>query len=747
MEHIPWNRGFFLACIGLLLTSWPAGAQGIVVGHDARPVMLELRRHRVDADIQERLAVVTVTHEFSNTGHATVEGTFLFPLPPEAQVSRFSMEVDGREMNGELLSADEARRIYEDIVRRSLDPALLEMADYRTFRARIFPIPPGAKRTITLRYDATLPMDGRTATFRYPLQGSLSYQAAGLPRPVHHRRGEDQKRPDHDGVASQQSLIHVTIRTDTGVKNIYSPSHAIDVRREHEGHAEAVFEATNALDGRDFVLYYSVDSNEIGATMLAHRPYSDRPGYFMLLLDPPVELDESRIQPQDIIFVLDTSGSMSGDKMKQAKDALRYCLTHLGARDRFGLIAFSTDVDAFRDELRPASAGDDALYFVDQLEANGGTNINQALLAATAMLKNSDNGLIVFLTDGLPSVGETSEAKIRANIQGAGNKVRLFSFGVGYDVNTHLLDGLSGASGAFADYISPEASIDEHVSAFFDKVRYPVMTDLKLDLDGVEAYAYVPGTLPNLYKGNQLILAGRYRRAGEATVTLQGRIAGQIETKRYTFRFPETERERDFVARLWATRRVGQLLEAIRLNGENDELKEEIIALAKEFGLVTPYTSYLVQEEERVAAHRGVLVPDDVQLNEIVVTQAPPKEAMDQVSGAGAVRASKQLRAMQEAEAAPMLEATGVAAVQGQTLRRNAEGAWITLDYTQEKTKPVQLKFASEAYFTFLRLYPEATEFARLGQQITFAFRGQFVQIGEEGEEKMSEARLQSLFM
>ena len=739
----------------MIVTAWPAAAQGVVIGPDGKPVLLELQKHRVEADVQERLAVVTVEHEFHNTGRMTVEGTFLFPLPPDAQVSKFSMEVDGEVMGGELLAADEARKIYEDIVRRSLDPALLEMADYRTFRARVFPIPPGAKRAITLRYDAALPMEGHTATFRYPLQGSLTYRPAGRvmppprPRPVTTHREPVPDRPKHGHLKAQETLIHVKIETATGVKNVYSPSHTVDVRRRSDRRAEAVFEASAVLDGREFVLYYSLDPSDIGATLLTHRPYSDRPGYFMLLLDPPVDLDESRIQPQNVVFVLDTSGSMRGEKMEQARDALRYCLNHLGRRDHFGLVAFSTDVDAFRDELRPASAREDALYFVDQLEARGGTNINDALLAATRMLDDSDNGLIVFLTDGLPSVGETDEGKIRANIQGVtdGN-IRLFSFGVGYDVNTRLLDGLSGASGAFADYISPEENIDERVSAFFDKVRYPVMTDLDLDLDGVDAYAMAPGALPNLYKGSPLIVAGRYRGQGAATVTVRGELAGEQMSKRYRFRFPDRERDQGFVARLWATRRVGQLLEEIRLKGENEELKDEIVALAKEFGLVTPYTSYLVREEEMMADvfQRFQDASGVIQLDEVVITEAP-REAMKQATGAASVAASRDIRAMQEAEAAlPQQATTGLIAVQGQLLYQSPDSAWVAVDFDPEHDEVVQIKFASEAYFTFLRLYPEAAEFAKLGNQMTFFFQGRFVQIGEEGAETMTEAEQRKLF-
>lgn len=740
----------FLMALLLCGTAVPVVAQGLVVGPDGRPVHLALRHHRVEANIQERLAVVVVEHEFHNTGHTTVEGTFLFPLSPGAQISRFAMEVDGEEMSGELLSADEARAIYENIVRRSLDPALLEMADYRTFRARVFPIPPGATRTITLRYDAALPLEGQTATFRYPLQGSLTYRPVGRrppwPRPMEPRREHD--RPERDGHPAKQTVIHVQIETATGIKNVYSPSHDVDVRRRGKHRTEAVFEASDVLDGREFVLYYSLDPNDVGATLLAHRPYSDRPGYFMLLIDPSADLDDGKVQPQDVVFVLDTSGSMRGEKIKQAREALRYCLSNLGRRDRFGLVAFSTDVDPFRDTLRPASARDDALYFVDQLEAGGGTNINDALQAAVQMLDDSENGLIVFMTDGLPSVGVMDEAKIRANVKAAaGDNVRLFTFGVGYDVNTRLLDGLSGASGAFADYISPEEDIDARIAAFYDKVRYPVMTDLELDLDGVDTYALAPGALPNLYKGHALIVAGRYRGAGPATVTLRGRIEGQRASKRYRFRFPERERERDFVARLWATRRVGQLLEAIRLHGENEELKEEVITLAKEFGLVTPYTSYLVQEEEGTMADEVRMhTPQPRAARQSTWGVSAGEKAMAANTGREAVAASRQIRAMQEADAAPMPPAAGLTVVQGRTLRLTEKGAWVDTAFDTTSDDVVRIKFASEAYFTFLRLYPEAREAAHLGDQVTFFFQGRYVQVGDDGETSMTEDRLRTLF-
>ncbi len=731
------KRALMLVCL-LTASAGVLRAQGIVIGPEGRPSSLTLQSHRVDAVVEEQLAVVTVEHVFHNPGQGTVEGTFLFPLPPGAQVSRFSMTVDGKEMAGEMLDAAEARRIYEDIVRRSLDPALLEMADYHTFRARVFPIPGGATRTITLRYDAALPRDGATVTFQYPMQGALSTRHAGalpIPRPGAGSTGATE---------AGASRIRLDVSTRTGLRNVYSPSHRVHVERPGDRRAVVMYDDAAGPDGRDFILYYSLDADPVGATLLAHRPYGDRPGYFMILLSPSVDRDEGRVQPKDVVFVLDTSGSMAGEKMEQAREALRYCLNRLGERDRFGIVAFSSDVDAFRDELSTTAVRGDARYFVDQLEARGGTNIHDALLESVSLLRGSDRGMIVFLTDGLPSTGVTDEGAIRKAVAAANEAgVSIFSFGVGYDVNTRLLDGLSRESDAFADYISPEENIEERVGAFYDKVRYPVLTDLSFDLDGADAYAFAPGVLPDLYKGGQLILAGRYRRPGEARLTLRGRTDAREQTTTYRIRFPETESDRGFVARLWATRRVGQLLDEIRLHGEHAELKDEVVALAKEFGLVTPYTSYLVREDEPVA---GVPVrPGGILRHRDAAGSAAPAAAMTETSGEAAVNLSRSIRSMQEADVAAPAPGNGLVAVQGRTLRF-VDDAWVDAAFDAEQDEVVAIRFASEAYFAFLRLYPDALDFARLGDAVTFRFRDRFVRVGGEGAERLSEAELRRLF-
>ena len=750
-SNIQHPMRFFVTAFLMLLLAPAAQGQGIIVGPDFQPAPLRLTDHAVEADIHEQVAVVTVQHTFHNPSNATYEGTFLFPLPPHASVSRFSMNVNGTELQGEVMEEDEARKIYEDIVRRSLDPALLEMADYQTFRARLFPIPPGESRTLTLRYDATLDREDATVSFVYPMKGTLSNRWVGRPIPMPRPTMPPQRQPDSNTAPEklQESTITINIASEAGLKNIYSPSHTINKKQPTDHRATVSLGANNGLDGRDFVLYYSLDSRQVGASFLAHRPYEDKAGYFMVLLSPEIEIPQDRIQPRDVVFVLDTSGSMAGDKIEQAREALKYCLNRLGERDRYGIVAFSSDVDAFRDDLLPANRRDDGLYFVDQLEARGGTNINDALTQAMGMLENSDEGMIVFLTDGKPSSGVTNESEIRKNIAKANKQeIALFTFGVGYDVNTMLLDGLSQEAGAFADYISPEENIEEHVGTFYDKVRYPVMTDLAFTFDGAGAYAFSPSTLPNLYKNGQLIIAGRYRNPAAATLTVTGTLFGEPQTLSYDLAFPQKEQEQDFVARIWATRRVGHLLDEIRRNGQNDELKEEVIALAKEFGLVTPYTSYLVLEEEFDVA-------DQMQsMDEVVITGATrPRRrlfnrsrneaamSMDASSGQAAVQASKSIRSMKEVA---VEDQSNVQIIQGRTMLNLDAQRWRDIELEDDFTADLTIQVASDAFFRLLALYPDTRDFGLLGTEVTFIFKEKIIHIGPEGED-YTEASLKQL--
>ncbi|MEM7396563.1 MAG: VWA domain-containing protein, partial [Verrucomicrobiota bacterium] len=367
---------------------------------------------------------------------------------------------------------------------------------------------------------------------------------------------------------------------------------------------------------------YGVSKKDFGLNLLASAKGKDD-GYFMMMLSPTVMPKEDMIIEKDVTFVFDTSGSMAVRKMDQAREALKYCVARLNKEDRFNVVRFSTDVESFRDKLVKANKKNrkEALEFVEDLQARGGTDINGALEAAMHM--NHEKGRpysIVFLTDGKPTIGETDTSSILENLSGCGpESSRIFVFGVGEKVNTHLLDQISGNHGGVSQYVQPEEDIEVKVSSFVDKISTPVLANLALEVKNVDLNRMHPKKIPDLFGGQQITLFGRYKGDGHVAIKLTGEVNGEKKEYVYEATFPKKQVGHDFIARLWGTRRVGYLLDEIRLHGEAAELKDEVIQLSKEYGIMTPYTSCLVvfQHKERgIRRHDAILL---AQLNHFIL--------------------------------------------------------------------------------------------------------------------------------
>ncbi|HEY7544788.1 MAG TPA: VWA domain-containing protein, partial [Blastocatellia bacterium] len=455
------------------------------------------------------------------------------------------------------------------------------------FQASVFPIEPRSTKKIELAYSQTLKNEAGTVAYRYELGSGRRI----LQQPI------------------GQIAASVEINSPIDLKNIYSPTHKISVTRDGERRARLSFEGSGEEAQKDFQLYYSLSEKEFGLSLVTHRePGKD--GFFMMLISPKVNLSESDRAAKDVIFVFDTSGSMSGEKIQQAKASLRFGVDSLSERDRFNIISFSGEEHLMKSNLVQATREfkNEARAFIERINAEGGTNINDALVAAMRQFQNSERpAMIVFVTDGKPTVGATDIKQISRNVHEANRAgVRLFSFGVGHDLNANLLDKLASENRGVNDYVEPGEDLEVKVSNFFAKVNYPVLSDLRLDLGGVEADYMYPRNLPDLFKGSQLTIIGRYKNSvSNVALRLSGRVGGREET--FTFanqNFAAERSDNDFLPRLWATRRVGFLMEQIRLNGENRELVDEVIALGTRYGIVTPYTSYLVTEDVKVAMNQ-----------------------------------------------------------------------------------------------------------------------------------------------
>lgn len=662
---------------------------------------LTVKNHHVTVTIENQIARTRVDQTFINESSYALEGTYIFPLPEDAAISEFAMWVDGKRIEGRILDKHEARRIYEDIVRRQRDPALLEYVGRNAFQARIYPIPPQSEKRVEIEYTQILKAEAGLVRYLYPLNTEKF-----SPKPL------------------KNVSVTVALRSNIALKAIYSPSHDISITRKGEYEARLGYEASNIKPDRDFVLYYSVAQDDIGLNLLSYRERNED-GFFVMLVAPKIQVERARVVDKDVILVLDVSGSMQGVKIDQAKRALYYVLDQLNPNDRFNLIAFSTGTQAYAASLRPASAREDARNFVSRLRAEGSTDINRALLEAMQMADRERPTIVIFLTDGLPTTGETNAQKIIVNVTNAAPKnVRLFTFGVGDDVNTLLLDSLAEKLRGASAYVRPNEKIDEIVSAFYAKVSTPVLADVTLDWGGAHVYDVYPYPLPDLFAGTQLVIAGRYRDSGTTTITLKGNVNNVPQSFRYSDVSFRTSGGDDAIPRLWATRKIGYLLNEIRLRGENREIVSEIVALAVRYGIVTPYTSFLVDERKDVLTESGR-----------AKIAAEPTKSPAPVSGPSAVQQSveqSQLRGANVVPAAPKPSSSGTTTqttaaplqmVGNKTfLFRN--NVWTDTQFDPSKMTTKKIAFGSEAYFALVANNPEVGKYLALGTRVIFVING-----------------------
>ncbi|HYR28254.1 MAG TPA: VIT domain-containing protein, partial [Thermoanaerobaculia bacterium] len=429
--------------------------------HLPTPFPLAVNYHHVTVAIRDGVARTSVDQEFFNPTHSRLEGTYIFPLPAGAVISDFAMEIDGKLTKAELLDASKARAIYEDIVRSMRDPALLEYIGKGAFKVRIFPIEPRSTKRVKLSYSEVLRADGGLSAYTYPLN-TEKFSATPL----------------------RDVSIKVDLESNRGLKTIFSPTHEVEVRRKGDKAAVIGFEAKETKPDKDFVLYFSTDDRGVGLSVIPHR-VAGEDGYFLLTVAPSYE-SGGKVLPKDVTFVLDTSGSMSGEKMGQAKRALAFCLRNLNRDDRFEIVRFSTEAEALFGRLAEASRDNlaHAQSFVERLEPIGGTNSEEALTLAlkTNAGFSSRPRVVIFITDGKPTIGETNEDRLVRKVKDANaENLRIFTFGVGDDLNTHFLDKLTETTRAARTYVTEKEDLELPVSSFFEKIKSPVLTDVAIE--------------------------------------------------------------------------------------------------------------------------------------------------------------------------------------------------------------------------------------------------------------------------
>ncbi len=779
---VPMKHTVIPAVMLSVLSFLRAGAGGMLLPLDRTLPPLAIEYQRVHVEVRDAVARTTVKQAFRNSLGRRLEATYVFPLPRGAGVTDFAMIVNGRKVRGEILERRHAAELYRDIVRRMRDPGLLEYMGGGLFRARVYPVPAHGLQKIEIHYSQTVQYQGGVACYVYPL-----------------RTGERASRTLKD------FTISAVLHSREPIKTVYSPSHDIDVRRRGEHEADVGFEGDRQRLDKDFVLYWTVSEKDVGVNLICHRSKGED-GFFLAMIAPDVRPDKGKVYSQDVVFVIDTSGSMaSANKIGQVKAALEYCLRRLRPGDRFDIVRFSTDVEPFRKSLVAAdkAAVQAALAYVDRFQARGGTNIEGALSAALAMRPSGKRPfVVVFLTDGLPTVGVTRPDRILARVrQKNGTGVRVFCFGVGYDVNTHLLDRLAEVTRATSQYVKPGESIEMKVSLFFDQVSQPVLTSPELDFGKVQVADCYPNPLPDVFKGSRILVFGRYRNAGDTAIVLRGMLNGKKRKFTYEGQFPAVEPGNDFIPKLWATRKIGYLLDQIRLHGETRELRDEVVRLSREYGVVTPYTSFVAVPDRktpqvssrnipgrplsrpyagpipggrrrrfggfgRPGAIRPLTAaggpggsagrPRGIAMKSVPAGPAPMAfEAADSAApapaalpfraqtGAAAVNLSRFVARLKSAgisaarEGTPQSPAAGVRAIAGKVFYRRGD-AWVDSKY-RAGMKTLSIRWGSDAYFRLIELRPGLKPWLMLGNKVVIVLAPDLaLQIGEKGLEHLS---------
>ncbi len=727
----------------LLIATTGALADGILIpGPPERPEpeapYFTIKYHHVDVEIRDQVATTTIDQVFVNESRRELEATYLFPLPPNSVVRDFAVQADGQPMETQLLEADEAQATYEEIMRRRKDPALFQYAGNNTYRARIYPIPAGGERRIEITYSEVLSQDAGVVEYMYPMS---TEQFSTEP------------------VA--ETVFNCTIASTDPIASVYCPTHDVSVSREGRRDARVSYEENNTRPDRDLQLYYAISQDAVGTHLLTYKERGED-GFFMLLAAPAVDV-ETDVLPKNIVFVLDRSGSMSGEKIEQARDALTFCVNQLNPEDTFEIVTFSDNIRSFGEKMQRADVATvrEARSFIKEIAAAGSTDIDSAM--ELAMKRRSDDrpNYIAMLTDGLPTAGVTDLDQILTNVEESRQAMerastRVFLFGVGYDVDTHFLDRMATGNGGVATYVRPQESIEAKVSSFYAKISRPMLTDISVDFDSINTFDTFPRELPDLFHGSQIVALGRYedRTTGQCTISLSGQTPEGSEVFEIEADFPNRATSREYIAPLWAARKVGWLLDEIRLHGEDEELVDEIVRLGTEYGILTEYTSFLALESGQMTREQ---VTDRLRGPQGPMGPAGPL-ATERMGGyAISQRDNAQL----------MQSAANVAA---QNTYQDAEGNWqrvgnirnvgqrgfiqqgeqwidsrLRVGEEDELAPDLQVQAFSEAHFQISRAFPALNSQLAVADSIRVLINGQIVEISEEGKTSLTAAELEEL--
>jgi Ca-activated chloride channel homolog len=605
------------------LTKTDTGTQGSLLAIDSQgqPAgACPLKHTSVRAEISGFLSRVTVTQEFENPFADKIEAVYVFPLPQAAAVDDMTMKVGERTVKGKIMRSEEAQATYTAAKARGQVASLLDQERPNIFTQSVANIMPGEKITIDISYVETLKYEDGAYEFSFPMVVGERY----IPSPSTEQAKSEQteEAQNEQTVATTEGVpdasritppvmpqgmraghdISIEIALDAGVPidNLKSSTHEIEVDTPDDRRAVIRLKDRQTIPNKDFILKYDVAGSRIEDAVLTHR--AGRGGFFTLILQPPERVTFEDVMPKELVFVLDTSGSMGGFPIEKAKETMKLSLDHLYPQDTFNVITFSGDTDILFDEPVPATPENrrKAQEFLEKQNGNGGTEMMKAIVAALKPSDAQDHLRIAcFMTDG--QVGNDTE--IIAEVQKHRN-ARVFAMGFGSSPNRFLLDRMAQYGRGEVEYVTDESDGSLAARRFFERVRSPLLTDITVDYAGLSISDVYPQRIPDLFSAKPLILSGRYAAGGRGTIRLKGRMSGRDVVREIPVELPDQAPEHDVLATLWARRRIDDLM-GQQMGGAQEgkaatDLREAITQLGLQYGLMTQYTSFVAVEEKIV---------------------------------------------------------------------------------------------------------------------------------------------------
>ncbi|MCP9494185.1 MAG: VIT domain-containing protein [Pyrinomonadaceae bacterium MAG19_C2-C3] len=588
-----------------------------------------LKHTDVKAEVSGFVARVNVTQVFANPSSEKIEAVYVFPLPAMAAVDDMKLEIAGRVVRGKILRREEARSVYEAARNAGQVTGLLDQERPNIFTQSVANIPPGAQVTITISYVETLKYEDGKYEFSFPTVVGPRYIPAALrgdvqttntPPNVKRRFPQTQSSsatgvPDRERISPPVARqgkraghdIAISVNLDAGVTldNVTSTSHEVEVGRTGSSTAIVKLKNQATIPNKDFVLHYDVAGREVRDALLTHRAANanSKEGFFTFILQPPERVVASDITPKELVFVIDTSGSMMGFPLDKAKETMKLALDGMNPRDTFNLITFSGDTRILFPEPVPATRENlsQAQSFLDSQRGEGGTEMMRAIQAA---LKPSSNiygttkpvRVVCFMTDGY--VGNDME--IIAEIQKY-SAARVFSFGIGNSTNRFLLDKMAEAGRGEVEYVALNDDGSAAAHRFHERIQNPLLTDISLTWDGIAVTDIYPRRTPDVFSAKPVIITGRYTRPGTGKLRLRGRTANGEYTRDINVELPAVETGHDALASLWARRKVDDLMSGdwlgIQRGQPQPNVKEQITQTGLDYRLLTQFTSFVAVEE------------------------------------------------------------------------------------------------------------------------------------------------------